>query len=49
MEISPPQKEIISVIQNLKNNKAPGKDGIHSELLKKRRTRTDKENSSACR
>jgi hypothetical protein len=29
------QEEIISARQNLKNNKAPGKDGIHSELLTK--------------
>jgi hypothetical protein len=29
------EREIISVIQNLKNNKAPGKDRMHSELIKK--------------
>jgi hypothetical protein len=29
------EREIISAIQNLKNSKAPGKDGIHSELIKK--------------
>jgi hypothetical protein len=36
METYPPpfEEEIISAIQNLKNNKAPGKDGIHSELIK---------------
>jgi sorting nexin-29 len=37
MEIWPPpsQEEIVSAIQNLKNNKAPGTNGIHSELTKK--------------
>jgi hypothetical protein len=40
--LTPSQEEIICAIQNLKNNKAPGNNGIHSELMKKR----DKDSSA---